>query len=158
MARRLLKHIPNNEKGNKFISELRDYIDRDIVKVVKCRGRGKRKFTYTNKQGKKITAYHKDLTNKQAEKFAVYFEFDNQADYEYKYYRADSRLKSLEKTLQFLFQKTDLINIINQIQQDIDDMSFLSHKYNDLVNLKSNTWEIKQGLETLLEIKGEKWN
>ena len=147
MARRLLKHIPNNEQGNKFISELRNYIDRDIVKVVKCRGRGSRK---------NATGYMKDLTHEQAEKFAVYFEFDDQANYEQKYYRADSRLKSLEKTLQFLFQKTDLINIINQIQQDIDDIRFLSHKYNDLVNLKSSTWEIKQGLETLLEIKGEK--
>ena len=156
MAQKFLKHIPNNEQGNKFISELRNYVDRDIVKVVKCRGRGKRKFTYTNKQGKKITAYHKELTNKQAEKFAVYFEFDDQANYEQKYYRADSRLKSLEKTLQFLFQKTDLINIINQIQQDIDDIRFLSHKYNELVDLKSSTWEIKQGLETLLEIKENK--
>ena len=155
MATKFLKHIPNNEQGKKFISELRNYVDRDIVKVVKCRGRGKRKFTYTNKQGKKITAYQKDLTHDQAEKFAVYFEFDNQADYEQKYYRANRRLKSLEKTLQFLFQKTDLVNIISQIQQDIDDIRFLSHKYNDLVNLKSSTWQIKQGLETLLEIKGE---
>jgi len=155
MATKFLKHIPNNEQGKKFISELRNYVDRDIVKVVKCRGRGKRKFTYTNKQGKKITAYQKDLTHDQAEKFAVYFEFDNQADYEQKYYRANRRLKSLEETLQFLFQKTDLVNIISQIQQDIDDIRFLSHKYNDLVNLKSSTWQIKQGLETLLEIKGE---
>ena len=98
MAQRLFKHIPNNKKGKEFISELRNHIDRDIVKVVKCRGRGKRKFTYTSKQGKQITSYHKDLNLDQAEKLAVYFEFDNQADYEHKYYKADSRLTSLEYT------------------------------------------------------------
>jgi hypothetical protein len=153
MAQRLLKHIPNNKKGKEFISELRNHIDRDIVKVVKCRGRGKRKFTYTSKQGKQITSYHKDLNLDQAEKLAVYFEFDNQADYEHKYYKADSRLTSLEYTLQFLFKKTDLANIIGQIQEDIDDIQFLSNKYQELVSMKSNNWKIRQGLKHLLEIK-----
>tara|TARA_Y100000114_G_scaffold142044_1_gene148299 strand:- start:251 stop:700 length:450 start_codon:yes stop_codon:yes gene_type:complete len=142
----IFKHIPNNKKGKAFISQLREYIDRDIVKVVKLRGRGSRK---------NATGYMKDLTNDQAERFAVYFDYVDEKDYQNKFYRLENELKTIKQTLKFIFKKTDLVKIIDQIDQEVENLEYLSFKYNELVNTKSDIYTIKRGLSKLVEIKGE---
>ena len=73
----LFKHIPNDEDGNLFIEQLRNYINRDLVKGVRARGRGSRvKWEKIDQMN-----YQSHIPQNRAERLHLYLDYqeDNES-------------------------------------------------------------------------------
>ena len=69
----------------------------------------------------------------------------------------ENELKTIKQTLKFIFKKTDLVKIIDQIDQEVENLEYLSFKYNELVNTKSDIYTIKRGLSKLVDKINKFW-
>ena len=145
----LFKHIPNDEEGNLFIKQLRNYINRDLVKGVRARGRGSRK-EHGNAYG---------ISQKYAERLHLYFDYqeDNESieniDLAYKTKR---KLEKITQSLNFVSRHWDLSSMIEEEIESLETLRDMRSKYKDQdwFNL-SSWWKIKtkiDELEDLLEL------
>ena len=145
----LFKHIPNDEEGNLFIKQLRNYINRDLVKGVRARGRGSRK-EHGNAYG---------ISQKYAERLHLYFDYqeDNESieniDLAYKTKR---KLEKITQSLNFVSRHWDLSSMIEEEIENLETLRDMRSKYKDQdwFNL-SSWWKIKtkiDELEDLLEL------
>jgi len=145
----LFKHIPNDEEGNLFIKQLRNYINRDLVKGVRARGRGSRK-EHGNAYG---------ISQKYAERLHLYFDYqeDNESieniDLAYKTKR---KLEKITQSLNFVSRHQHLSSMIEEEIESLETLRDMRSKYKDQdwFNL-SSWWKIKtkiDELEDLLEL------
>jgi len=145
----LFKHIPNDEEGNLFIKQLRNYINRDLVKGVRARGRGSRK-EHGNAYG---------ISQKYAERLHLYFDYqeDNESieniDLAYKTKR---KLEKITQSLNFVSRHQHLSSIIEEEIESLETLRDMRSKYKDQDWFNfSSWWKIKtkiDDLEDLLEL------
>jgi len=145
----LFKHIPNDEEGNLFIKQLRNYINRDLVKGVRARGRGSRK-EHGNAYG---------ISQKYAERLHLYFDYqeDNESieniDLAYKTKR---KLEKITQSLNFVSRHQHLSSMIEEEIESLETLRDMRSKYKDQDWFNfSSWWKIKtkiDDLEDLLEL------
>ena len=145
----LFKHIPNDEDGNLFIEQLRNYINRDLVKGVRARGRGSRK-EHGNAYG---------ISQKYAERLHLYFDYqeDNESieniDLAYKTKR---KLEKITQSLNFVSRHQHLSSMIEEEIESLETLRDMRSKYKDQDWFNfSSWWKIKtkiDDLEDLLEL------
>ena len=145
----LFKHIPNDEEGNLFIKQLRNYINRDLVKGVRARGRGSRK-EHGNAYG---------ISQKYAERLHLYFDYqeDNKSieniDLAYKTKR---KLEKITQSLNFVSRHQHLSSMIEEEIESLETLRDMRSKYKDQDWFNfSSWWKIKtkiDELEDLLEL------
>jgi len=151
----LFKHIPNDEDGNLFIEQLRNYINRDLVKGVRARGRGSRvKWEKIDQMN-----YQSHIPQNRAERLHLYFDYqeDNESieniDLAYKTKR---KLEKITQSLNFVSRHWDLSSMIEEEINDLEKLIELDDKYGDENWFHySAWWNIKQKknqLKSLLEL------
>jgi len=151
----LFKHIPNDEDGNLFIEQLRNYINRDLVKGVRARGRGSRvKWEKIDQMN-----YQSHIPQNRAERLHLYFDYqeDNESlenvDHAYK---ISKQLDKTIKSLRFLSRHQHLSSMIEEEIETLRTLRDLSSEYaNEKWFKYSARWRIDQKideLEDLLEL------
>ena len=151
----LFKHIPNDEDGNLFIEQLRNYINRDLVKGVRARGRGSRVKWETIDQ----INYQSHIPQNRAERLHLYFDYqeDNESieniDLAYKTKR---KLEKITQSLNFVSRHQHLSSMIEEEIETLSTLRDLSSEYaNEKWFKYSARWRIDQKideLEDLLEL------
>ena len=126
----LFKHIPNDEEGNLFIEQLRNYINRDLVKGVRARGRGSRvKWEKIDQMN-----YQSHIPQNRAERLHLYFDYnkDNESlenvDHAYK---ISKQLDETIKSLRFLSRHQHLSSMIEEEIETLRTLRDLSSEYED---------------------------
>jgi len=144
----LFKHIPNDEEGNLFIKQLRNYINRDLVKGVRARGRGSRK-EHGNAYG---------ISQKYAERLHLYFDYqeDNESieniDLAYKTKR---KLEKITQSLNFVSRHQHLSSMIEEEIESLETLRDMRSKYKDQDWFNfSSWWKIKTKIDELEDLLG----
>ena len=151
----LFKHIPNDEDGNLFIEQLRNYINRDLVKGVRARGRGSRvKWEKIDQMN-----YQSHIPQNRAERLHLYFDYqeDNESlenvDHAYK---ISKQLDKTIKALRFLSNHQSLTKLIEEEIEKLRTLRDLSLEYKNEDWFDYHSWwriELKiDELEDLLEL------
>ena len=151
----LFKHIPNDEDGNLFIEQLRNYINRDLVKGVRARGRGSRvKWEKIDQMN-----YQSHIPQNRAERLHLYFDYqeDNESlenvDHAYK---ISKQLDKTIKALRFLSNHQSLTKLIEEEIETLRTLRDLSLEYKNEDWFDYHSWwriELKiDELEDLLEL------
>ena len=151
----LFKHIPNDEDGNLFIEQLRNYINRDLVKGVRARGRGSRvKWEKIDQMN-----YQSHIPQNRAERLHLYFDYnkDNESlenvDHAYK---ISKQLDKTIKALRFLSNHQSLTKLIEEEIETLRTLRDLSLEYKNEDWFDYHSWwriELKiDDLEDLLEL------
>ena len=151
----LFKHIPNDEEGNLFIKQLRNYINRDLVKGVRARGRGSRvKWEKIDQMN-----YQSHIPQNRAERLHLYFDYqeDNESlenvDHAYK---ISKQLDKTIKSLRFLSNHQSLTKLIEEEIETLRTLRDLSLEYKNEDWFDYHSWwriELKiDDLEDLLEL------
>ena len=151
----LFKHIPNDEEGNLFIKQLRNYINRDLVKGVRARGRGSRvKWEKIDQMN-----YQSHIPQNRAERLHLYFDYqeDNESieniDLAYKTKR---KLEKITQSLNFVSRHQHLSSMIEEEIESLETLRDMRSKYKDQDWFNfSSWWKIKtkiDDLEDLLEL------
>jgi len=151
----LFKHIPNDEDGNLFIEQLRNYINRDLVKGVRARGRGSRvKWEKIDQMN-----YQSHIPQNRAERLHLYFDYqeDNESlenvDHAYK---ISKQLDKTIKALRFLSNHQSLTKLIEEEIETLSTLRDLSLEYKNEDWFDYHSWwriELKiDELEDLLEL------
>ena len=151
----LFKHIPNDEDGNLFIEQLRNYINRDLVKGVRARGRGSRvKWEKIDQMN-----YQSHIPQNRAERLHLYFDYqeDNESlenvDHAYK---ISKQLDKTIKSLRFLSNHQSLTKLIEEEIETLRTLRDLSLEYKNEDWFDYHSWwriELKiDELEDLLEL------
>jgi hypothetical protein len=151
----LFKHIPNDEDGNLFIEQLRNYINRDLVKGVRARGRGSRvKWEKIDQMN-----YQSHIPQNRAERLHLYFDYNEDNESLENVDHARQISKQLDETiesLKFLSQHQYLSSMIEEEINDLEKLIELDDKYGDENWFHySAWWNIKQKknqLKSLLEL------
>ena len=82
LNKNLFVDIPNDEEGKKAIKTIRKYINRDLVKTIRLRGRGSR-VKIAKKLGRHPRAFDQSLPLKHSERVTLYLDYnkDNPSEY-----------------------------------------------------------------------------
>ena len=152
----LFKHIPNDEDGNLFIEQLRNYINRDLVKGVRARGRGSRvKWEKIDQMN-----YQSHIPQNRAERLHLYFDYnkDNESlenvDHAYK---ISKQLDKTIKSLRFLSRHQHLSSMIEEEIETLKTLRDLSSEYEDekwFHPHRSAWWGIDQKIDELEDLLG----
>ena len=150
----LFKHIPNDEDGNLFIEQLRNYINRDLVKGVRARGRGSRvKWEKIDQMN-----YQSHIPQNRAERLHLYFDYqeDNESlenvDHAYK---ISKQLDKTIKSLRFLSRHQHLSSMIEEEIETLSTLRDLSLEYKneDWFDYHS-WWRIELKIDELEDLLG----
>jgi len=151
----LFNHIPNDDEGKLFIKQLRKYINRDLVKGVRARGRGARaKWEKKDQQN-----YQSHIPQRRAERLHLYFDYqkDNESIENIDLaYETKRKLEKITQSLNFVSQHQYLYSMIKEEIEKLNTLSDLSSEYTKENWFKfSARWRISNKidvLEDLLEI------
>jgi len=152
----LFKHIPNDEDGNLFIEQLRNYINRDLVKGVRARGRGSRvKWEKIDQMN-----YQSHIPQNRAERLHLYFDYneDNESFENVEHaYKISKQLDKTIKSLRFLSRHQHLSSMIEEEIETLKTLRDLSSEYEDekwFHPHRSAWWGIDQKIDELEDLLG----
>ena len=145
----LFNHIPNDDEGKLFIKQLRKYINRDLVKGVRARGRGSRK-EHGNAYG---------ISQKYAERLHLYFDYQEENESIENIdlaYETKRKLEKITQSLNFVSRHQYLYSMINEEIESLKTLIDMQSKYKDQDWFHfSAPWGMRskiKGLEELLEL------
>jgi hypothetical protein len=129
LNKNLFVDIPNTEEGRQAIKTIRKYINRDLVKTIRLRGRGSR-VKVAKKLGRNPRAFDQCLPLKHSERMTLYLDYNKQNPSEYnvevlndEIRNLKSEMKKLQRWRDFVWQKVSTEEIIEHINDNVDGIS-----------------------------------
>ena len=147
LNKNLFVDIPNTEEGREAIKTIRKYINRDLVKTIRTRGRGSR--TKVAKQlGRHPRSFDQSLPLKHSERMTLYLDYNKKNP-------SSNNVEALQDEIYNLKRVNDnLLKWKNLANEKISTHDLLVH-INDNVEGMSN-WKERSLRHTLMEvIEGE---
>jgi hypothetical protein len=147
LNKNLFVDIPNTEEGREAIKTIRKYINRDLVKTIRTRGRGSR--TKVAKQlGRHPRSFDQSLPLKHSERMTLYLDYNKKNP-------SANNVEALQDEIYNLKRVNDnLLKWKNLANEKISTHDLLVH-INDKVEGMSN-WKERSLRHTLMEvIEGE---
>jgi len=147
LNKNLFVDIPNNEEGREAIKTIRKYINRDLVKTIRLRGRGSR-VKVAKKLGRHPRSFDQSLPLEHSERMTLYL------DYNKKNPRANN-VEALQDEIRNLKRVNDnLLKWKNLANEKISTHELLVHINDNVEGL--SRWKERSLRHTLMEvIEGE---
>ena len=148
----LFNHIPNDDEGKLFIKQLRKYINRDLIKGVRARGRGARaKWEKKDQQN-----YQSHIPQRRAERLHLYFDYqkDNESIENIDLaYETKRKLEKITQSLNFVSRHQYLYSMINEEIESLKTLRDMQSKYKDQDWFHfSTSWKIRSKIKELEEL------
>ena len=146
LNKNLFVDIPNNEEGREAIKTIRKYINRDLVKTIRLRGRGSR-VKIAKKLGRNPRAFDQSLPLEHSERMTLYLDYNKKNPSEYNVEALHDELrnlkienKNLNKWKDLAWNKVPTHEMLEHINDNLDNLSNWKRK-----TLKANLMDIIEG-------------
>jgi len=147
LNKNLFVDIPNTEEGREAIKTIRKYINRDLVKTIRTRGRGSRSKV-AKQLGRHPRSFDQSIPIKHSERMTLYLDYNKKNPSEYNVEALQDEIYNLKRVNDNLLKWKNLAN------EKISTHDLLVH-INDNVEGMSN-WKERSLRHTLMEvIEGE---
>ena len=146
LNKNLFVDIPNDEEGREAIKTIRKYINRDLVKTIRLRGRGSR-VKIAKKLGRNPRAFDQSLPLEHSERMTLYLDYNKKNPSEYNVEALHDELrnlkienKNLNKWKDLAWNKVPTHEMLEHINDNLDNLSNWKRK-----TLKANLMDIIEG-------------
>ena len=146
LNKNLFVDIPNNEEGREAIKTIRKYINRDLVKTIRLRGRGSR-VKVAKKLGRNPRAFDQSLPLEHSERMTLYLDYNKKNPSEYNVEALHDELrnlkienKNLNKWKDLAWNKVPTHEMLEHINDNLDNLSNWKRR-----TLKANLMDIIEG-------------
>lgn len=146
LNKNLFVDIPNDEEGREAIKTIRKYINRDLVKTIRLRGRGSR-VKIAKKLGRNPRAFDQSLPLEHSERMTLYLDYNKKNPSEYNVEALHDELrnlkienKNLNKWKDLAWNKVPTHEMLEHINDNLDNLSNWKRR-----TLKANLMDIIEG-------------
>ena len=146
LNKNLFVDIPNTEEGREAIKTIRKYINRDLVKTIRLRGRGSR-VKVAKKLGRNPRAFDQSLPLEHSERMTLYLDYNkkNPSSYNVEVLNDEIRNlkienKNLNKWKDLAWNKVPTHEMLEHINDNLDNLSTWKER-----TLKANLMDIIEG-------------
>jgi len=146
LNKNLFVDIPNTEEGREAIKTIRKYINRDLVKTIRLRGRGSR-VKVAKKLGRNPRAFDQSLPLEHSERMTLYLDYNKKNPSEYNVEALHDELrnlkienKNLNKWKDLAWNKVPTHEMLEHINDNLDNLSNWKRR-----TLKANLMDIIEG-------------
>lgn len=146
LNKNLFVDIPNDEEGREAIKTIRKYINRDLVKTIRLRGRGSR-VKVAKKLGKPPRSFDQCLPLEHSERMTLYLDYNkkNPSSYNVEVLNDEIRNlkienKNLNKWKDLAWNKVPTHEMLEHINDNLDNLSNWKRR-----TLKANLMDIIEG-------------
>lgn len=146
LNKNLFVDIPNTEEGRQAIKTIRKYINRDLVKTIRLRGRGSR-VKIAKKLGRNPRAFDQCLPLEHSERMTLYLDYNkkNPSKYNVEVLHDEIRNlkienKNLNKWKDLAWNKVSTYEMLNHINENLDGLSNWERR-----TLKANLMDVIEG-------------
>lgn len=146
LNKNLFVDIPNDEEGREAIKTIRKYINRDLVKTIRLRGRGSR-VKIAKKLGRNPRAFDQSLPLEHSERMTLYLDYNEKNPSEYnvevlhdEIRNLKSEIKKLQRWRDLAWNKVPTHEMLEHINDNLDNLSNWKRK-----TLKANLMDIIEG-------------
>jgi len=146
LNKNLFVDIPNDEEGREAIKTIRKYINRDLVKTIRLRGRGSR-VKIAKKLGRNPRAFDQSLPLEHSERMTLYLDYNKKNPSEYNVEALHDELrnlkienKNLNKWKDLAWNKVPTHEMLEHINDNLDNLSTWKER-----TLKANLMDIIEG-------------
>jgi len=146
LNKNLFVDIPNNEEGREAIKTIRKYINRDLVKTIRLRGRGSR-VKVAKKLGRHPRSFDQSLPLEHSERMTLYLDYNKKNPSEYNVEALHDELrnlkienKNLNKWKDLAWNKVPTHEMLEHINDNLDNLSTWKER-----TLKANLMDIIEG-------------
>jgi hypothetical protein len=147
LNKNLFVDIPNNEEGREAIKTIRKYINRDLVKTIRLRGRGSR-VKVAKKLGRHPRSFDQSLPLEHSERMTLYLDYNKKNP-------SANNVEALQDEIRNLKRVNDnLLKWKNLASEKISTHELLVHINDNVEGL--SRWKERSLRHTLMEvIEGE---
>jgi hypothetical protein len=147
LNKNLFVDIPNNEEGREAIKTIRKYINRDLVKTIRLRGRGSR-VKVAKKLGRHPRSFDQSLPLEHSERMTLYLDYNKKNP-------SANNVEALQDEIRNLKRVNDnLLKWKNLANEKISTHELLVHINDNVEGL--SRWKERSLRHTLMEvIEGE---
>ena len=146
LNKNLFVDIPNDEEGREAIKTIRKYINRDLVKTIRLRGRGSR-VKIAKKLGRNPRAFDQSLPLEHSERMTLYLDYNKKNPSEYNVEALHDEIrnlkienKNLNKWKDLAWNKVPTHEMLEHINDNLDNLSNWKRR-----TLKANLMDIIEG-------------
>ena len=146
LNKNLFVDIPNDEEGREAIKTIRKYINRDLVKTIRLRGRGSR-VKIAKKLGRNPRAFDESLPLEHSERMTLYLDYNKKNPSEYNVEALHDEIrnlkienKNLNKWKDLAWNKVPTHEMLEHINDNLDNLSNWKRR-----TLKANLMDIIEG-------------